>query len=85
MKPYLDRAGNKLAEAVFVLSVPEWEMAIRQPVIWNSQLPGRPPHSPFLLNAALAATGSTTHFLSFDPRTRSLAQSAGIKLLPENL
>ena len=76
---------NKLAEAVFLLNVPEWEIAFRQAVLWNSQLPGRPPHSPFLLHAALATTGSTTHFLSFDLRTRPLAQNAGLKLLPESL
>ena|SRR5438876_50184 len=76
---------NKLAEAVFVLHLAEWELAFRQAVIWNSQLPGRPPHTPFLLHAALAATGGATHFLSFDPRPRTLAQSAGLKLLPETL
>jgi len=76
---------NKLAEAVFVHNVPKWEPAFRQAVIWNSQLPGRPPHTPFLLHAALASTSTTTHFLSFDPRTRALAQSAGLKLLPEKL
>jgi len=35
-----------------------------------------------LLWPGLAVTSGATHFLSFDPRTRALAQSAGLKLLP---
>src|SRR4051794_26454664 len=38
-----------------------------------------------LLWPALAITTGATHFLSFDPRTRQLAHSAGLKLLPEKL
>lgn len=38
-----------------------------------------------LLWPALAVTTGATHFLSFDPRTRQLARTAGLKLLPEKL
>ena len=38
-----------------------------------------------LLSSALAMKSQSTHFLSFDPRTRKLAASAGLTLLPENL
>ena len=38
-----------------------------------------------LLWPAMAATLGATYFLSFDPRTRQAAKSAGMKLLPEKL
>lgn len=38
-----------------------------------------------LLWPALAATSGASHFLSFDPRTRRLAQEAGLVLLPEKI
>ena|SRR5688500_14922669 len=38
-----------------------------------------------LLWPAMAVTTGATHFLSFDPRTRQLAQTAGLNLLPEKL
>jgi hypothetical protein len=38
-----------------------------------------------LLWPAMAVTIGATHFLSFDPRTRLLAQTAGLKLLPEKI
>lgn len=34
---------------------------------------------------ALGVTMGATHFLGFDPRTRSLARAAGLKLLPQKL
>jgi hypothetical protein len=38
-----------------------------------------------LLSAALAVKSHSTRFVSFDPRTRKLAASAGLTLLPEKL
>jgi hypothetical protein len=38
-----------------------------------------------LLWPAFAVTIGATHFLSFDPRTRPIAHSSGLKILPENL
>jgi hypothetical protein len=77
---------NKIDEAVFDFHSAEWELAFRQALQWNETAAGRPPHTPFLLHAALAATaGGFTHFLSFEPRSRTLARAAGLKLLPDHL
>lgn len=62
----------------------DYDIAIDLAYRWqkqsNSTLPAL-----LLMWPALAATIGATHFLSFDPRTRQLAQSAGLKILPEKL
>lgn len=43
------------------------------------------PPAMLLLWAALAVTSGASHFLSFDPRTRRLAENAGLKVLPARI
>jgi predicted deacetylase len=43
------------------------------------------PTTMLLLWPAIAVTTGATHFLSFDPRTRQLAQTAGLQVLPQKL
>jgi hypothetical protein len=73
------------AEGVFVLDPVPWEnawqlahgyvSAVKAPV-------GQPTH---FLHAALASLSGATHFLSFDPRSRSVAAANGLKVPPEKL
>lgn len=62
----------------------DYEIAIDLANSWQKQgnlaLPAL-----LILWPALAATVGSTHFLSFDPRMRQLADAAGMKLLPEKL
>lgn len=49
-----------------------------------AKLPGSPVASQMLHPAMVLASGAT-HFFSFDPRSRLLARSHGIKLAPDKL
>lgn len=51
---------------------------------WQRSSKKTPP-TLLLVWPAIAVTIGATHFLSFDPRTRQLAQTAGLKLLPQKL
>lgn len=51
---------------------------------WADQL-RTPIPSLLILWSACAAVSGADVFLSFDPRTRSLAKAAGLKILPERL
>jgi hypothetical protein len=62
----------------------DYDIAIDLATQWQKQSRTTLP-ALLLLWPALAATTGATHFLGFDPRTRQLATSAGLKLLPEKL
>ena len=63
-------------------SVPlDYEIAIDLAYQWQGRSRTTLP-ALLLLWPALAITSGATHFLSFDRRTRQLAQSAGLKLAP---
>lgn len=62
----------------------DYDIAIDLAYQWQRRTKNTVPAFLFLW-PALAVTSGATQFLSFDPRTRSLARSAGLKLLPEKL
>jgi hypothetical protein len=74
-----------LDEGVFTLTAADWDTAFRNAITWNRLVPEAPPTPWLFLHPALALASGTTHFCSFDPRTRVLARSHGIRLLPEAL
>jgi len=74
-----------IREMVFVLERPPWEAVFDLARQWNERTAVAPPPATFLLHPALAAALGCTHFLSFEPRSRALAQAAGLKVLPRNL
>jgi hypothetical protein len=71
-------------QQVFQTGTLDYDIAIQLAQQWQERLTKTLP-SLLLLWPALAVTIGATHFLSFDPRTRRLAQTAGLKLLPERL
>jgi hypothetical protein len=74
-----------LDEGVFQVEVVDWLPVANLAIDLGRrslQHQAKPLH--YLLAASAAATQSS-HFLSFDPRTRYLARMAGLKLLPETL
>ena len=73
-----------LEQQVFLPISIDYEIAIDLASQWQKQAQQVLP-ALLLLWPAMAATIGATTFLSFDPRTRQLAKSAGLKLLPEKL
>ena len=72
------------AEGILQLTPANWNSAFQAAIVWTRDLAG--PVLPLLmLHPALAAVAEATHFLSFDPRSRSVAEAAGLKVLPERL
>lgn len=61
----------------------DWDSAFRAALTWNHQNLDTPPPFLLLLHPALAEVAGATHFLSFDSRSRALAQSSGLALRPE--
>jgi hypothetical protein len=76
---------NYFSEGVFQLMPADWDSAFRAAINWNNQHVSTPPPFLLMLHPALAAVAGATHFASFDPRSRAVARSAGMELLPENL
>jgi hypothetical protein len=74
-----------LAEGVFQVGPADWDTSLALAVKWNRQFTEAPPVPLLILHPALAAVAGATHFMSFDPRSRSLAKAAGLKLLPDRL
>ena len=74
-----------LGELVFALAPAPWDAALALARSWNERAPHEPPTSSFLLHPAVAAACGCTHFLSFQPESRTLAASAGMTLLPIKL
>jgi hypothetical protein len=75
-----------LDQQVFHIIRLDYDIAIDLASAWQRHEPsaaGLP--ALLLLWPALAATVGATDFLSFDPRTRPLARSAGLKLWPDKL
>jgi len=72
-------------EQVFISMPIDYDLAIHLANQWQQRLTGATPPLLLLLWPALAATSGSTHFLSFDPRCRQLAKSAGLAVLPESL
>ena len=71
-------------QQVFQMIPLDYDIAIQLANQWQQRLTKTLPGL-LLLWPALAATLGATHFLSFDPRTRRLAQTAGLELLPQTL
>jgi hypothetical protein len=66
-------------------SIPiDYELAIHLALEWQRRSRKVIP-ALLLLWPALAVTAGASHFLSFDPRTRALAQAADLALLPLKL
>lgn len=76
---------HHLTEGIFEISPVDWESAFRMAVLWNDRAGQKAPPPWLILHPALAAVAEATHFLSFDPRSRSFAKAVGMRLLPENL
>ncbi len=73
-------------EGVFQIHKLNWEASLRLAIAWNQRLPTKAPPSPLLLlHPALAAITGGNVFLSFDPRSRHAAISAGLQVLPGQL
>lgn len=84
------RTGKRLwpwyfAEGFFQQRQVDWESALQLAIKFNSGYQGVPPPPLLLLHPALAVVMGATHFLSFDPRSRAVAEFAQLKLLPEKL
>jgi hypothetical protein len=73
-----------LDQQVFRLIRLDYDVAIDLAYQWQKQSRNTLP-ALLLLWPALAVTTGATVFLSFDPRTRQLARSADLKLLPEKI
>jgi hypothetical protein len=72
-------------EQVFVLEPAPWDAAFALARSWNGRLSGAPPTSSFILHPAIAAACGCSHFLSFQPESRTLAAAAGLRLVPAKL
>jgi hypothetical protein len=91
--PEVRAAGNQglrfwrhyLEEGVFTLLPADWDAGFRNAITWNRMAIEKTPSPWLLIHPSLALASGATHFLSFDPRTRLLARSHGIKVLPEKL
>ena len=74
------------AEGVFQLSTPTaWDTAFVIAIAWNDSYSTPPPPPLLLLHPALAAVGGATDFFSFDPRSRTAAKAADLRVRPERL
>ena len=73
-----------LDQQVFRILPLDYDIAIDLAYQWQRTTKNTLPALLFLW-PALAVTSGATQFLSFDPRTRALARSAGLKILPEKL
>jgi hypothetical protein len=73
------------AEAVFVIKEIDFSPAFRLGLRLNAAAVAPVPTPALLLHPALAASGGATHFLSFDPRSRGLAPSLRVPVLPHHL
>jgi hypothetical protein len=62
----------------------DYQEVVSVATAWADKLRTPLPSLLVLWSACAAASGADT-FLSFDPRTRSLAKAAGLKVLPERL
>jgi hypothetical protein len=80
----LQNIRSYLDQQVFLSVRLDYDIAIDLTYEWQRRSKNTLP-ALLLLWPALAVTTGATHFLSFDPRTRQLAQSAGLKVLPEKL
>jgi len=70
-----------LWERIFEIGSTDWDGGFRLAVEWNRNEIFAP--APLLvLHPALAVMSQATHFASFDPRSRKVAKSAGLKVLP---
>ena len=74
-----------LAEGVFEITQADWAMALPMAIALNDKHSGPPPPPLLLLHPALAAITGATEFLSFEPRSRAVAQALGLKVLPARL
>ena len=74
-----------LDEGVFLLDLTDWNSALEVAIAWNEHHSSPPPPPLLLLHPALAAISACTAFLSFDPRSRSVAQAVGLRVLPDRL
>jgi hypothetical protein len=77
--------GWYFAEGFFESAEPDWDTSFRLAITWNAASPAAPPPPLLLLHPALAVVSESTHFLSFDPRSRAIARQAGLEILPERL
>ena len=76
---------HHLTEGIFEISPVDWEGAFRLAITWNDRAGEKAPPPWLILHPALAVIAEATHFFSFDPRSRSFAKAAGLKLLPVKL
>ncbi|MGZ8939724.1 MAG: hypothetical protein ACXW32_10980 [Limisphaerales bacterium] len=91
--PDLQTNGNEglrlwnhyLHEGVFSITAVDWESAFRNAITWSRLHPSAPPSPWLLLYPAIAVTAGATHFCSFDPRSREVARTHGLQLLPREL
>ena len=71
-------------ERIFEVGSLDWDGAFRLAIDWNRNEIFAP--APLLvLHPALAVMSQATHFASFDTRSRKVAKSVGLKLLPPTL
>jgi hypothetical protein len=73
------------AEGVFQIIEPDWQDAVRLSIAWTRRYTEEPPAPLLVLHPCLALLNGATHFASFDSRSRSLAKTAGLKMLPSKL
>jgi hypothetical protein len=75
-----------IKEDVFQIGPLDYQEAIELATEWDAKNDsGLMVPALLLLWPAMAVTAGATDFLSFDPRTRELAQAAGLRILPERL
>jgi hypothetical protein len=63
----------------------DWTNGLRLALAWTIEGSARPSPPLLTLHPALAVVAGCTHFLSFDPRSRAVAEDGGLQLLPAYL
>ena len=74
-----------LDEGFISVSDVDWAAALSGAVRLITQSSDAPPPPLLLLHPILATYAGATHFLSFDPRSRSIARIIGLQILPDKL
>jgi len=72
-------------EGILAFEVLDLAVGFEQARRWNAHSRVEPPRWGLLLHPSLAHIASATHFLSLHPANRTLAEAAGLRLLPERL
>jgi hypothetical protein len=74
-----------LDEGIFEIIDLDWNVAFVSATKFVEEQKECPPAPLLILHPMLAAYSGSSHFLSFDPRSRVIARLLGLKVLPEKV